>query len=267
MNHSGEPGHDDYGLPPVDIQIPDDARELDRDVQAYHRELRAYRRHQRSLRWRAPLRRSGMIVPLIAGCLVLAMVAGMVLTMLSANPNLGGFAGQPGSVGANKSGGSNHASHANGNLRSSGQATSGANVPPGPASALTRLPRGNITVAGQRVDLSTVQSAALAIIPVSCGCASVIRRLVNQAMGAGISVYLVGKSGDQAQLGKLAPHAIKGTAYVVVAIDVDNVLNSSYQAKGLTVVLVDSQHNVRGAATLRPGFHLQAALRQLGGTR
>ena len=84
MNHSGEPGHDDYGLPRVDIQIPDDARELDRDVQAYHRELRALRRHERSLRWRTPLRRSGMTVPLIAGCLVLAMVAGMVLTMFSA---------------------------------------------------------------------------------------------------------------------------------------------------------------------------------------
>src|SRR6266705_3147864 len=86
VNHSGEPGHDDYGLPRVDIQIPDDARERDRDVQAYHRELRALRRHERSLRWRTSLRRSGMTVPLIAGCLVLAMVAGMVLTMFSANP-------------------------------------------------------------------------------------------------------------------------------------------------------------------------------------
>ena len=88
MNQGGDTGHDDYGLPRVDIQIPDDARELDRDVQAYHRELRALRRHERSMRWRAPLRRSGMIVPLIAGCLVLAMVAGMVLTMFSANPLL-----------------------------------------------------------------------------------------------------------------------------------------------------------------------------------
>ncbi len=94
MNQGGEPAHDDYGLPRVDIQIPDDARELDRDVQAYHRELRALRRHERSLRWRAPLRRSGMIVPLIAGCLVLAMVAGMVLTMFSANPHFSGLSDQ-----------------------------------------------------------------------------------------------------------------------------------------------------------------------------
>jgi hypothetical protein len=272
VSHSGEPGHDDYGLPRVDIQIPDDARELDRDVQAYHRELRAIRRQQRSLRWRAPLRRSGMIVPLIAGCLVLAMVAGMVLTMFSANPLFGGLTGQ------RRAAGSHQASHANRSSRTSGQATSGANASPtapsatrtgpgGTGSALTHLPPGNITVAGQRVGLSTVQSAALAIIPVSCGCASVIRRLVNQAMGAGISVYLVGKRGDRAQLGTLAPDAVKHTAFVVVAIDVDNVLNKAYQAKGLTVVLVDSLHNVRLATPLRSGFQLQAALRQLGGTR
>ena len=44
MNAGGDQGRDDYGLPPVDIEIPDDARELARDVQAYHRELRSRRR-------------------------------------------------------------------------------------------------------------------------------------------------------------------------------------------------------------------------------
>ena len=38
--------------PPLDIQIPDDARELERDVLAYRRELRAIRRRRR-------IRRSG----------------------------------------------------------------------------------------------------------------------------------------------------------------------------------------------------------------
>ena len=27
VNQGGEPGHDDYGLPPIDIEIPDDAAE------------------------------------------------------------------------------------------------------------------------------------------------------------------------------------------------------------------------------------------------
>src|SRR5215470_5053129 len=93
VSQGREPERDDYGLPRVDIQIPDDARELYQDVQAYHRELRAMRRHERSRRWRAPLRHSSMVVPLIAGCLVLAMIASMVLTMFTANPHFSGIAG------------------------------------------------------------------------------------------------------------------------------------------------------------------------------
>ena len=53
-----EPGRDDGNLPPVNIVVPDDARELDRDVLAYHRELRARRRRQRLTRrsWAASTR-------------------------------------------------------------------------------------------------------------------------------------------------------------------------------------------------------------------
>jgi len=70
VNLGGEPERDDFGLPPVDIEIPDDARELDRDVQAYHREQRALRRHLRRRRLRGPLSSDGMVMPLLAGCLV-----------------------------------------------------------------------------------------------------------------------------------------------------------------------------------------------------
>ena len=69
MNIGGDPGRDDYGLPPVDIEVPDDARELEREVQAYHRELRALRWRRRT-RWLVvPLGRDGMVLPLLAGCL------------------------------------------------------------------------------------------------------------------------------------------------------------------------------------------------------
>ena len=44
MNPGGGSGWDE---PPLDIQVPDDARELQRDVLAYHRELRALRRRKR----------------------------------------------------------------------------------------------------------------------------------------------------------------------------------------------------------------------------
>ena len=61
MDVGGDPGRDDYGLPPIDVVIPDDARELDRDVQAYQRELRALRRRQRARRLRGPLTRDGIL--------------------------------------------------------------------------------------------------------------------------------------------------------------------------------------------------------------
>src|SRR5262249_34977545 len=70
VNVGGDPGRDDYGLPPVDIEIPDDARELDREVQAYHRELRAQRWRLRTRRLAGPLTRDGMALPLLAGTLL-----------------------------------------------------------------------------------------------------------------------------------------------------------------------------------------------------
>src|SRR6266487_3435613 len=66
----GEPERDESGLPPVDIEIPDDARELDRDIHAYHRELRAERRRRRVQRLIAPLTKHGMVVTLIAGTML-----------------------------------------------------------------------------------------------------------------------------------------------------------------------------------------------------
>ena len=55
VNPGGGSGWDE---PPLDIQIPDDARELDREVLAYHRELRAKRRRNRLRRLAATLRRA-----------------------------------------------------------------------------------------------------------------------------------------------------------------------------------------------------------------
>lgn len=102
MNIGGDPGRDDYGLPPVDIEVPDDARELDRDVQAYRRELRALRWRRRT-RWLVvPLGRDGMVLPLLAGCLALTLLAGTLLTVFSSEqmtpPSLGRSAQLPNAI-------------------------------------------------------------------------------------------------------------------------------------------------------------------------
>ena len=85
MNPGGESGWDE---PPLDIQIPDDARELDRDVLAYHRELRARRRRSRLRRLAAPFGRPGTIMPLLAGILAVCLVAGAMLSVATFSPQV-----------------------------------------------------------------------------------------------------------------------------------------------------------------------------------
>src|ERR1700753_1719923 len=56
VSFASQPGRDDGNLPPVNVVIPDDARELDRDVLAYQREMRSRRRRDRLTRLFRPLR-------------------------------------------------------------------------------------------------------------------------------------------------------------------------------------------------------------------
>jgi len=80
VNPGGDAGWDG---PPLDVQIPDDARELERDVLAYHRELRAIKR-RRQLRRIMPAQAG--IMPLIASILAVCLVAGMMLSVFTISP-------------------------------------------------------------------------------------------------------------------------------------------------------------------------------------
>ncbi|WP_026404818.1 hypothetical protein [Actinomadura rifamycini] len=86
MRSHGDPDPDDYGLPRVDIVVPDDARELDRDVLAYHREERRRRRRARIRRVTGPLTRFGVAVPIIAGALLVALISGALMTAFGPQP-------------------------------------------------------------------------------------------------------------------------------------------------------------------------------------
>ena len=83
MNPGGGSGWDE---PPLDIQIPDDARELDRDVLAYHRELRAKRRRNRLRRLTSPFAGPGTVMPLLASILAVCLVAGAMLSVATFSP-------------------------------------------------------------------------------------------------------------------------------------------------------------------------------------
>jgi hypothetical protein len=130
VNLGGEPGRDDFGLPPIDAEIPDDARELDRDVQAYYRELRSLRWRRRARRWHRPLPRDGMVLPLLAGCLALTLLAGTLLTVFTGERAALSTAGQPGRP----------------------------------------LPPALVMVGGNLVPLSDLRGTVLALVPPGCPC-------------------------------------------------------------------------------------------------
>ena len=83
VNPGGGAGWDES---PLDIQIPDDARELDRDVLAYHREQRAQRRRSRLRRLAGPLGGHGTVLPVLASILAVCLVAGAMLSVATFSP-------------------------------------------------------------------------------------------------------------------------------------------------------------------------------------
>jgi hypothetical protein len=83
VNPGGGSGWDE---PPLDIQVPDDARELDRDVLAYHREVRAKRRRNRLRRLSGPFAAHGTVMPLLASILAVCLVAGAMLSVATFSP-------------------------------------------------------------------------------------------------------------------------------------------------------------------------------------
>jgi len=84
VNPGGGSGWDEA---PLDIQIPDDARELERDVLAYRRELRAQRRKNRLRRLTSPFSGPGTVMPLLASILAVCLVAGAMLSVATFSPS------------------------------------------------------------------------------------------------------------------------------------------------------------------------------------
>jgi hypothetical protein len=245
VNAGGEPDRDDFGLPPVDIEIPDDARELDRDVQAYRRELRALRRQLRLRRLYRPVAGDGVVMPLLAGCLIFALIAAVVLTVFTASGDVipRGSAGPVSPAGAPSS------------------------PPPSPAPATValthlqrRLPDEKISVGHRAVPLRGLATTALALVPASCHCGAALRELITQASSAGIQVYLVGSSTTARQLRTVA--AAAGPA-AKVAVDPTGVLARRYQPTqpaALSLILIGSDRSLQLAPMLPRDFQLQDEL-------
>jgi hypothetical protein len=233
VSFASEPERDDGSLPPVNIVIPDDARELDRDVLAYHREMRSLRRRQRRTRLLRPFNGPGgggpaALVPLIALCLALALVGGALLSVLTISPAEQDTTPSP---------------------SASPRATSG------PAE-LTSLPSGNIQLDGRTSEpVRSLVSSAIALVPSNCGCGPALRRLTVQAFGGGAKiVYFVGVGASSTELAVETNQF--GGGHAVPGDDADHVLADAYHPVGLTVLLVFSDGTAEVRKDLSGSFDL-----------
>jgi hypothetical protein len=238
----GGPERDEGGLPPVDVEIPDDARELDRDVQAYYRELRAARRRRRLGRIVAPFTRHGIAVPMIAGTLALTLFAGTMLTVITSTPGPSSMP-QPEIT-----------------------APASAQVsPPTPVPSAGQLggplPAEAVWIGNKAAQLRDLSPGVLAVVPPVCHCLTTLRQLKQQADATQVKIYFVGTGTGFKDLTSLAAQA-GGKAGQVVD-DRQNVL-ATYQPAGLTAILVHSDSAVTSVErALIPGVKLEDKLRQL----
>ena len=248
MSFASGPGRDDGSLPPVHIVIPDDARELARDVLAYRRELRAKRRRQRIMRLSGPLRRTGpggqaAILPLIATCVALSLLAGAMLSVMTISPaKAPTLSKTPAATTASPV---------------SGSPSAQASTPPG----LTALPAGTVRIDSESVPVRNLASSAVALIPAHCDCGPALRRLADQATAARVSLYFAASGAAMPQLAGLTAQYGEGAALAVY--DTGNVLGAAYHPAGLTVLLVYSDATALPRADLPAGFQLTSALREL----
>lgn len=239
MSFASEPGRDDGNLPPVNIVVPDDARELDRDVLAYRREMRARRRRQRFLRFFQPFRLPELgghaaFIPLIAICLAICVVGGALLSVATMSP-------------------------------ASAPATQGTARAVGPAGQLTALPAGSVQVAGRVRPVRSLTSSVIALIPANCDCGLALQRLAGQAIDAGAKLYFAAGGQALAQLAGLTARFGDGTAVAVA--DTDGVLTTDYRPSGLTVLLVFNDDAADVQRNLTADFQLTPLMRELGQSR
>jgi hypothetical protein len=238
VSFASEPGRDDGNLPPVNIVVPDDARELDRDVLAYHRELRAKRRRQRLMRFFGPFRLSGFgahaaIIPVIAACLAICLVGGALLSVVTMSP-----ASAP-------------------TLNSPPLSTQ----PRVPAGDLTELPTGSVQLGARTVPVRSLVTSTIALVPANCGCGPELGRLAGQAVAAHVDLYFSGAGAVISQLPSLI--ALYGDGAAVAAADYDNVLTFTYHPAGLTVILVFKDDRAEVVRNLPVNFELAPTLREL----
>jgi hypothetical protein len=231
VSFASEPGRDDGSLPPVNIEVPDDASELARDVIAYHRELRARRRRERMKRMLRPLVRAGLIrhwtiFPLIAACVALSMIVGAMLSIRPASAPI-----------------------------------TNATPPTAP-----KLPADMVKLGGKFVPVSSLDGSVLVLIPSTCGCGAVLSGIAQQAATARVAVYFVYAAGSAAYLAQTANLTTDyGDGVARTVYDINGVLFFEYAPTSPVALLMARDGTVHVRRAFPPGFDLSPDLRSLRG--
>jgi len=214
--------HDDLDADELEglaLLVPDDARSLDSDRDAYLRELRAKRDDGTGPTGvlRSFLRRStggmrpgiGLTGPLL---LVLLVVVGLIGSSLSV------FGG-----------------NAPGDRQQPPLATPPPDSPAGTVGGL--LPDVMLTGQESVYPLRNARPAVLVMVPASCpDCGDILRSIRIQAAGYSLPMLLVGPPSQLQQLRGLDEEELGGS--VAVATDDSDVLQGTYLPNGVTAILV-----------------------------
>ncbi|MBO0773941.1 MAG: hypothetical protein J2P35_21025, partial [Actinobacteria bacterium] len=179
------------------------------------------------------------LLPLLASCLALTLLAGTLVTLLSASQG----SWLPASP----------------LPRSEASAPSAA--PSTPAGQPGQpLPDGTIKVEDKQMQLSELTGSVLAVVPPRCGCTTGLRQLARQAAASGVPIYLVGGYG--AKTARLTRRA--GLRRALAAQDNTHVVADTYHPGGLTAILVRSTGIVAAVESAGPGgFRLGKAIHAL----
>ncbi|MGH8869542.1 MAG: hypothetical protein ACRDYU_16305 [Actinomycetes bacterium] len=233
MTRSGSSPDDD--LPPVEVDVPDDARELDADVLAYYREQ--HERFPGHDQVGAPERvgwwRFARILPFVLAALMVAVVTAGTLTLLGPRPSVR----PPASELADRP-----------------------TAAPGDVGGL--LPDATVMSQGRERPVRDLRPAVLAVVGPECGCAEALRSVHLQASEFELRMYLVAPPEDASAVRRLASHAGLGTVSTVV--DTHRQVVPAYTDGAPTYVLVHADGVVREILTdVSPADRLELHLAPL----
>ncbi|HXB49358.1 MAG TPA: hypothetical protein VNW50_16470, partial [Streptosporangiaceae bacterium] len=197
--------------------------------QAYYREQRAERRRLRHHRLHGRLTRDGIVLPLLACCLILALITGTLLTVFTATSgqNLTRLPGYP----------------ATGTSQPDTSTSTPASLAPSPVVMRTGqpLPHGTLEPAGSNrpVPLRGLAQSMLVLVPPACQCGATVSWLAGIAASQHVVAYLVGT--PQTRVEALQLHSgldPRLRRVLPVALDNQQVLTTNYPVSGVTALLV-----------------------------